>query len=234
MSYSYSTPLTYGPQQAYPEQQVYVKPKKTSSAIPLSIAGAAVGAVAGGFGGWNRNAFVNKSGDVADTFVKEVQANLQKNLKNPGNDAYTQGENILNKIKSIKSPEELITLFNENKKAANGICKILNKSPEEFVKNITQENLSTNKKTIRKAVETNNETIIQDLKNKITSCWNKTQKKFSKTSGVSDNFYKAIEDSTRKCRNKNALITGGLTALGLGAAIFTICKLVERSKKEKS
>ena len=147
MSYSYSAPLTYGPQQAYPEQQVYAKPKKTSLAIPLSITGAAVGATIGGFSGWNKNAFVNKSGDVADTFVKEVQANLQKNLKNPGSDAYTQGQNILNKIKSIKKPEELKALFKENRKAANGICKILNKSPEEFVKNITEENLSTNKKT---------------------------------------------------------------------------------------
>ena len=148
MTYSYpSGPLTYGPQTngVYYEGATYQKP----SALPIALGTAAVGAIGGGILGNRKNPYITKNGEVVDSFAKTAYEKCVNKVAGAGKEAYEGGLNILKKIDSVKSPEELKNLFEANKEAAKDICTELKQTPEEFLNRVTQDNLSANKKAIK-------------------------------------------------------------------------------------
>lgn len=212
MTYSSSGQLNYGPQQI-PLQYDGTKYQKPS-AIPIALTGAAVGAIAGaGYGKYKSsgtNSFISKNGDVVDSFAKNTYEKFI-NTSKTGKEAYNGGLNILNKIDSVKKPEELKQLFEANKEAAEDICKELKQKPEDFIKNITNDNLADNKKVIKEKIKAGNNTRYQDMKNQIQACWNKDKKKFIKSENVSDDVFKIIKKSSN---GTNWKILGKFAAIG--------------------
>ncbi len=214
MTYAYqSGPLTYGPQQnaVYYDNMTYQKP----SAIPAAIGGAVVGATAGAVLGNKKNPYITKNGEVVDTFAKSAYEKYISKAKDAGKEAYEGGLNILKKIDSVKSTEELKGLFDANKEAAKDICTELKQTPEEFLSKVSQDNLSDNKKIIKEKINAGNNTRYRDMKNQIQICWDKDKKKFVKNDAVKDDVYKAIKKSTNGVKNK---IIAKYVAIGAGIA----------------
>ena len=96
MTYSYSSPLTYGPQTGgvYYDDTVYKKP----SAVPAAIGGVIVGGIGGAVLGNRKNPYITKSGDVVDTFAKSAYEKYVNTAADAGKEAYEGGLNILKKI----------------------------------------------------------------------------------------------------------------------------------------
>ena len=214
MTYSYQPgPLTYGPpaNNGYYENTAYQKP----SALPIAIGGAVVGAGTGAFLGNRKNPYITSTGEVVDTFAKTAYEKYINKAKDAGKEAYEGGLNILKKIDSVKSTEELKGLFDANKEAAKDVCTELKQTPEEFLNKVTQDNLSANKKVIKEKINAGNNTRYQDMKNQIQICWDKDKKKFVKNDAVKDDVYKAIKKSTNGVKGK---IIGKYAAIGAGIA----------------
>ncbi len=219
MSYSYKNQLNYG-QQTGPmlyDGMTYKKP----SAIPMAITGALVGGVGGaGIGAYKatkNDSFMSKNGDVNDSFAKETYERYINSAKNAGKESYQGSLNILNKIDNVKNPEELKELLDANKEAAENICKELNQKTDDYVKNITNENLAANKKIIKDKINAGNNTRYQDIKNKIQACWNKDKKTFVKNENVSEDLFKVIKKSSTKFNWKTM---GKFAAIGAGITAF--------------
>ena len=226
MTYSYSSPLTYGPQPngVYYDQMSYQKP----SAMPATIGGAVIGAGVGAYIGYKKNPYLTKSGEVIDSFAKTAYEKYVNTVADAGKEAYEGGINILKKIDSTKTPEELKALFDANKEAAKEICTELKQTPEEFLNRVTQDNLSTNKKTIKEKLNAGNQTRYQDMKNQIQACWDKDKKKFVKNDAVKDDVFKCIKKSTNGVKGK---IIGKYAAIGAaiaGVTGFILSKLFIR------
>ena len=107
MTYSYSGPLTYGPQQngVYYDQMTYQKP----SAAPAGVAGVVVGGGVGAILGNRKNPYIGKKGEVSDSFAKNVYEKYISSAADAGKESYEGGLNILKKIDSVQNPEELKT-----------------------------------------------------------------------------------------------------------------------------
>ncbi len=214
MTYSYpSGPLTYGPQQngVYYENMTYQKP----SAIPAAIGGAVIGGGVGAFLGNKKNPYITNTGEVVDSFAKSAYERYVNKAADAGKEAYEGGLNILKKIDSVKSPEELKGLFDANKEAAKDVCTELKQTPEEFLNKVSQDNLSANKKVIKEKINAGNKTRYQDMKNQIQICWDKDKKKFVKNDAVKDDVFKAIKKSTSGIKGK---IIAKYAAIGAAVA----------------
>lgn len=194
MTYSYSGPLTYEPQQngLYYQGQSYQKP----SAVPAALTGAVLGGATGAVIANCKKPYMPKNGEFADSFVKTVYDKYMKNANNSGKEAYEGGLNILKNIDSVKSAEELKTLFKENELAAKDICTELKQTPEEFLERVTDKNLNKNKKTIKEKINAGNNTRYQDMKNQLEACWDKSKKKFVENDSVKEEVFKAIKKSS--------------------------------------
>lgn len=214
MTYSYQGPLTYGPQQngVYYDNMTYQKP----SAAPAAIAGGVIGGGVGAILGCRKKTNPFKNGEVTDTFAKSVYEKYIDKAADSGKEAYNGGLNILKKIDSVKNPDELKVLFSENAEVAKEICTELNKSPEEFLSQVTKDNLSKNKKTIKEKIIAGNNTRYRDMKNQIEACWDKEAKKVVKNDNVKEDIYKIVKKSTGGIQGKvvakyaaiGAVITG--------------------------
>ena len=213
MTYSYSTPLTYGPQPSV--QYDRTNYKKPTGAVPAGIAGVIVGGAAGAVIGNSKNPYITKSGEVVDGFAKSAYEKYINNIAKTGKEAYNGGLEILKKIDNIKSPEELKSLLSKNEHTAKDICVELKQTPEEFLNNVSQDNLSANKKIIKEKINAGNNTRYQDMKNQIQACWNKDKKKFVKAETVNEDVYKAIKKSTSGVKGK---IIGKYAAIGAAIA----------------
>lgn len=217
MTYSYSNQLNYGPQQVplQYEGMTYQKP----SLVPMTLGGAAIGGIAGaGYGAYknnNINNFISKEGEVTDTFAKTTFEKYINHSAKEGKEAYNGGLNILNKIDSIKNPEELKQLFDANKEAADDICKELKQKPEDFIKNITNKNLEANKKVIKEKINATNNTRYQNIKNQIQACWNSEKNKFVKNNSVPDEIFNIIKKTSS---GTNWKILGKCAAIGSAIA----------------
>ena len=204
MTYSYSSPLTYGPQQngVYYNEMEYKKP----SAAPAAIAGVAAGGVTGAVIGSRKNPYMTKSGEVLDSFAK------------------TAYENYVNKVADA-GKEELKTLFEANKEAAKEICTELKQTPEEFLNRITQDNLNKNKTSIKEKITAGNNTRYQDMKNQIQACWDKDKKKFVKSDSVKEDAFKAIKKSTNGIKGKIMAKYAAIGAVIAGIVGFILGKI---------
>ncbi len=220
MTYSYpSGPLTYG----YEQPAMYDgMTKKQPSSIPYGAGGLVLGAAAGGFAGSKINPFVSKDGKATDSFTRKVFNNAIEKAPDAEKNAYKQGLELLKGIDKVSNPAELKTLADTNKEAMNKVCAELGHTPEEFLQNVTKENLSANKDAIKAKIKAGNDTRYQDMKNKIQACWNKEGKKFEKADSVSQEVFDSIKDSMKGVKGKMiakyAAIAGVITGVGAFAA----------------
>ncbi len=222
MTYSYSSPLTYGQQDpTMYDGMTYKKP----SSIPYAAGGLVLGAAAGGFAGSKINPFVSKDGKASDTFAKSVHDKVIETAADAEKNSYKQGQEILKQIDKISTPEELKNLADTNKEAMKNVCTELGQTPEEFLQNVTEENLSANKKTIKEKINAGNNTRYQDIKNKIQACWNKESKKFEKADSVKQEVFDAIKDSTKGVKGKLIAKYAAIAGAATGAAAFVAHKI---------
>lgn len=223
MTYSYQSPLTYG--QPSPPVMYDGMTEKKPSSLPYAAAGLVVGAGLGGFGGSKKNPFVSKNGSAHDTFAKNVYKKYIEKAPDAGKEAYNQGLEILKKIDAAKTPEELTELLNSNSEAMKEVCTELKQTSDEFVQNITKENLSANKKTIKEKIKAGNETRYRDIKNKIQSCWNTQTKKFEKPDTIKQEVFDAIKDATKGVKGKLIVKYAAIAGIITGTAAFIAHKI---------
>lgn len=227
---TYSNQLSYGPQQQPLQYNQTGMNYKKPSATSIAVGGALLGGIAGGgYGirkGYSLDSYISKNGKVVDSFAVDI---FEKHINASTNDlkeSYNEGLNILNKIKSIKKPEELKQLLEANPKAANNLCKDLNQSLEDYIVNITVDNLEANKKSIKDKITSGNNAHYQNMKNQIQACWDKNKKKFVKNENVPNDLFDIIEKTTNKFNWKKM---GKFAAIGTaitGIVTFIAAKLL--------
>lgn len=217
MTNSYSNPLTYGqPVQAYDTQA-----KKQSSA-PYGIAGLAVGGAAGALVGYKKNPFIAKNGEATDVFAKNVYEKYAEKAKDSIKKPYEQTKEILKNLDSVKTLEELKTLFSKNKEVADSL--------EITVDNVNTNNLAETKKTIKENLEAKNKTRFQDMKNKIKTFWDAEKKKFFKPEGSDESIFNAINDAKKGVKGKLIAKYTAIGAIGLGIITTILHKLITSKK----
>ncbi len=234
MTNPYSGPLTYptSPIATVPAQQVVVKEKK-KTATPYVIGSLAVGAGGGALVGWKSNPYISKSGEVVDSFAKEAFEKYINKHDDSAKKIYTQSKKVLEEIKKVKTPEELKTLLNNNKDFATEILNDVNQNVDKYIETITEENLRSNKENIIQRTKSMNSHKIQSMKNWIQACWDKTKKEFNKGTGVTQDAFDAIKESTKigkgKLMAKYAAIGGAVAAL----VSFVTYKIVQAKKARR-
>lgn len=211
MSYSYSVP-NYQPVE-FPQD--YNQTKKKSS-LPIAGAGLVVGGGVGAYLGSKKNPFVEKGGEITDTFAKNVLEKADDAIKKP----YDQVKEVLGKLNSIKTPEDLKSLFSSNPEAK---CSV-------DLGTITADNLSNNKTTIKNELEAKSKSLVQDMKNKIKTFWDKKEKKFIKPDGSDENVFKAIQNASKGAKAKIIAKYAAIGAVATGAIAFIAHKILTSKK----
>ena len=143
------------------------------------------------------------------------------NLPEADKKIYNQCDTILQAINKSSTPEELQTLLTTNKEAAN---KVLG-NPNDFMQNVTEENLAANKKTLKEKFSTEKNTILQDTKNQIQACWDKEKKAFEKADSVKQEMFDAIKNSTKGLKTKITAKYAAISGLAAGAIAFVAHKI---------
>lgn len=208
MSYSYSTPLTYG----QPSQGAYTNETATkkSSALPYGVAGAVVGGVGGGILGGKKNPFINKNGEASDTFSKKVFEKYIDKADDAIKKAHNQKMEIYQEIDGIKNADDLRALF-----AARPEANL--KLEPDFLNNVDANNLTESKKVIKETVEADTKASFQNVKNKIKTYWDANTKKFVKPDGSDETIFNAINEAKKgvkfKTIAKYAAVGAGATAI---------------------
>lgn len=221
MTYSYSAPLNYGQQQPIHYDGIT---QKQPSSIPYGIGGLTVGAIAGGIAGSKVNPFVSKSGVATDSFTGKVLSNLPEDEKK----VYNQCQAVLKSMGNAKNTDELTTILTTNKEAAEKVLGNTN----EFMKNVTDENLSANKKVLKNKFNTEINTFNQDIKNKIQACWKKDGNKFEKVDSVKQEVFDAIKNSTKGAKTKLIAKYAAIAGVVTGAAAFIAHKIFLNRKNQ--
>lgn len=229
MTYSYQGPLTYGPQ-PIPLANDVMQEKKKSSA-PYAAAGLVVGGGVGCFAGCRTNPFIAKNGEATDSFSKSVYEKFASKADDAIKKPFEQGNEILKKIDSVKSPDELKTLFNNNPEAAKKVCNELGRTPDEFLSDVTSNNLSSNKKTIKEKLESGNNARFQDMKNRIKTFWDAEKKKFVKPEGSDEKVYNAINEAKKGIKTKVVLKYTAIAGAIGAAAAFIAHKIISHKKE---
>lgn len=227
MTYSYSSPVSYGPQQ----NDVYytnTMPKKHFSAGNAMTTGVVLGGLAGTVVGATKKNYVNKDGSFSDSFVKSTFENYINNSEESSKKAYTEGLEILKKIDSVKTPEELKALFDANPEAAEEIFNELKQTPDDFLNKIRKGNLNRNKKAIKSKINAGNNTRYQDIKNQIELCWDTNKKKFVKDENVEEAVFNAINKSKSKIQWRTIGKFAALGAVAAGLAGFVFAKIFNK------
>ena len=244
MSYSFSQPIAYNPQQqvqyygtnnnyeAEPFSQTTEYHNSTPSSIPAGVGGAVIGATIGGISGIKKNPYIEGNTVNSDFAVRAYEKNL-KNLAEPVQKSYNEGLKILKEINSVKTTESLKTLFEKNPEAAKEVCTALGKTPEEFLASVTEKNLSKNKNVIAEKLKSANSTRFQDMKNQILNCWDANANKFVKPESMDENLYNSIKKATTGMKAK---IIAKRIAIGgaIAGTIAFIAHKIYTYKKEIS
>ena len=225
MSYSYSNPVVYGPQY----NEYYETTTKKKNTFPMLVTGSVLGGGGGAFLGAKSKSYITKSGDIADSFAKNVYEKSISALKDGTKEAYETRIKILNKIDSLKTTDELKTLINENSKVSKEISESLGKNIDDFFQHVNNSNLANNKKTIKDILVVKNNSSYQDIKNQIKSCWNNDKKEFIKSSSVTDDLFNNIKKTAKNFKWKNIAKYAGIGALVTGLCGVIIAKLLNKN-----
>ena len=224
-----NAPLAYTNQPYVVQEPVkQSQPLRLNKTTAATVCGAGLGAVAGITVGAIKNPYIN-NGSATDEFVKRVYEKYAKS-DDAVKKIYKQENEILSKLRKVRSVDDLKTLFNNNKEAAKEYCDAVGKTPDEFIENVTKNNLSSNKKTIKEKLSAEIKTRFQSAKNDIEKCWNKSEKKFAKADGVSDKMFEAINKSKGGMK---AMIIGkyALIATAVGACAGFLSQMLGKPYK---
>ena len=236
MSYSYSTPLSYGPNQplSYNNNAPMVQydasgrpyPVQKVSSVPAGMTGVGLGLIGGGIAGALKKNPYMVNGLPTDNFAVLAYERYLKKAPDIERKAYYQSNEVIKQLDSIKTTDELKTLINNNPEASKELSTALNKTTEAYLSTVSDTNLAANKEVIKNKLEVANKTRFQNMKNEISRAWNNEKKTFVKPSNMDDSVYKAIKRTTGKARaefvTKYALIAAAIT----GAVTFTVHKII--------
>lgn len=216
MSVSYQAPLSYNQAgyQPYPQQK-----KKTCAGG--AITGATLGAITGGVIAAKTNPYVSKSGEVVEEFAQKAYQNFVDAGSDAIKEAHNQAKNIINKIKTIKTTDELKTLLTDNYKGLESYIQNKKQSLDEFLNNISERNLKQNKEAIKNWLEVDFKDKLQDMKNWIDACYDGGKKKFDKATTVTQEAFDAIEKAAKGGNGAKILKTAGVA--GVAGAIVGWC-----------
>ncbi|MBE7711405.1 MAG: hypothetical protein E7Z92_04615 [Cyanobacteria bacterium SIG31] len=214
MSYSYSTPVSYGPQ---PQLGYEINEKKKNNSSAALIGGVAVGGIGGAVIGSKVNLFSTKNGELKKEVVNKIFNNYIKSAEESFANAYNQSTKIIQDLKNVLNVEELNTLKNNYTEFFNNLK--LN------TENINADNLKENLNTIKQRVESDIATLKQEFKNKIQPYWNKDKKVFENINTSSDDICNAINKSIKGARLKTTAKYAGIAAAVLGVTAFVAHKV---------
>ena len=204
MTVSYPAPLTYNPA----GYQQPVQKKKTAAGG--AIAGATLGAITGGVIAGKSNPYISKSGEVVEDFAKRAYQNFVDAGSDAIKEAHNQAKNIINKIKTIKSTDELKTLLTDNYKGLESYLQNKKQSLDYFLNNISERNLKQNKEAIKSWLEVDLKDKLQDMKNWIDACYDGGKKKFDKAATVAQDAFDAIEKAAKSGNGAKIAKTAGI------------------------
>ena len=243
MSYSYSTPLSYGTQQPasydyQPDYQYNPEPQeiqdttpKTKRSWPYGVGGALIGATGGSIIASKKNPYM-KNGIPTDTFSRMAYNKYaDKYASEAVKKSYGQYNEVIKKIDKVKTTDELKTLLNNNPEASKEVSTALNKTTEEFLSTVTDTNLASNKETIKKKLESANQTRYQNMKNDIARCWDTENKKFVKPDGMEDGIFDAIKKTTGRVKANFIAKYAAISALVVGAVAYLAHKIITIKKQ---
>ena len=229
MTYSYSTPLTYGDPQTPLAYDYMNNNRRKPSSVPAAGVGFAAGAIAGGVIGSKINPYFNKSdsAQIKDSFASAAQ---KKYIKKYGTEAErnfdSQAQKVLKELKGAKNADEVKNLLNNNAEVRNIIDSGL-------IDSLDDKNIKTNKESIKTAIENTQKSKVETMKNNIVKCWNQTDKKWEKPTGMSDDIYKAIKNTADNMKHNNIWKGIGIGGVGLGLAAFAAHKLYLHNKEAR-
>ena len=223
MSYSYSGPLTYGDSQSITYNGYTHQAQNGTNPLP-AVGGFVVGAAAGGYAGSKKVPYFNKKNNIKDSFAKSAHNKyMKKAAEEAERKAYTQRQEVINKIKRVRDVDTLNGLLNRNPLAKEALAP-------DLLNEVTEASLSDTKATVRKSLLAKQNESIQRIKNKIHLCWNPESKDFVKPEEMGETTFKAIKKAARELKvntiTKYSLITGVITAL----AAVVIQKIVNAKK----
>lgn len=198
--------------------------QKKSIAPSVALGTGAIGGTIATVVASKKHPYISKKGEATDTFTKNVYKKYAKTASEELKNTYNQSKNLLNKINSVKSVEDLKTLINNNK---NAMTNFNSGKVDDFLNNITDENLKENKEVIKKHLETSRNTSLRDLKNKINTCWDKDKKAFVNDI-KNEKMVEAIKYSAKKYKLKSVAKCGIITTLITSIASFIACKLLDK------
>ena len=207
MTYSYQYPVTNTMQNTYYDNTNSLTNQRTS-AIPLTLTGAAIGTTGGAVVGcFKKEKITNNKGILKDEFVKRVHKKILEH--NNELDNFNEKNEFLIKLKKIKNVDDLKNLVNEysNIELKTKIANINNNNLKKTIETITQE------------IDASNNAKHTNIKNDIYTCWDNKEKKFIKPDTVEEDIFNIIKKSRKTISLKNigkfaligAAITGGIS-----------------------
>ncbi len=237
MSYSYSTPLSYGNQvplsyNEQPQEEVVVKEK--TSAAPVTLAGCGLGLITGSLIGINKKPYI-KNGVPTDTFTKTVYDKYVNKIADMAEKtSFSQYQEVIQKIDKVKNLDELKTLINNNPEVSKEIETTLSgKTTTDYLNTLRESNLTTAKKVIKEKLEAANNIRYEGIKTQITSCWDAEKKAFVKPDSMDEKMFKAIKKSANKVKSACTAKTAGIVAV-IGGIVGFIGHKIINHKKETS
>lgn len=228
MTYSYSTP-SYVQNNPYGYQIAPYRAEKKSS-MPAATAGAVAGLAGGAIVGARKSTPYMVNGVPTTDFVKLVYNKYLPKASEAEQLAHKQGNEIINKLNSIKTVDELKILLNNNAEASKEITETLHTSLDEYLNSVSDKNLTSNKDLIKQKMELSEKLRLENFKNKITQAWDAEKKAFAKPDNMDDAVFKAIKDTTGKAKTKFIAKYAAATAAIAGAVTYILHKIITGAK----
>jgi len=222
MVYPYSNQVNYG--NNLPVTYDTYK-NKQSSAFPTAL-GVVAGGTLGGYLGYKGNPF-NIKNLPKDSFTQKAYSKYVNKVGGNEKTLYTQAKTVLKELKKAKTVDEFKSLLNAN---PNITQEALGSNYDAILNNITENNLAQNKNTIKKALETQQNNSYQKMKNWIQNCWNITNKKLEKPTGMDENLFKAIKKTAQNYKLQNMGKGIAIGAVVTGLVSYIASKLYQASK----
>lgn len=210
MTNPYAMGGVYPNQGVYPQDYSPIYQKKSNGLPVLGIA--TVGGLGAGVVGYMKNRLpVSKDGVVSDSFARAAfDKHIDKNLSNDGKEFFKQVKNIMDKIDSIKTPEQLKKLLKENKAISES--KLNGFSLDTLLETVNADNIKSKKETLKKSIQAIDDYNIENMKEAIKACWDSDSKKFVKPDSMKENLFNIIKKTNKTDAWKKALKYGGITA----------------------
>lgn len=220
----------------YPQNysQGYVNQQR-GSILGGVLTGAAVGFAGGavvtaGVDYFKNRKPVNKNGEVSENFAQNVMNRIiKKDYVAKGKAFFNQKMNVLRKIDAAKTPEKFKKLMQKNRAFCSTLFDGI--SLDTMCNTVTKENIKGKISAIKQRVQASLSTEMQNVKDAVSLCWDKENKKFVKPSGVDEKLFKIIKNTKNDINWKKVGKYGGITAGIFGAATLALAVLGRQSQQ---